>query len=357
MGFRFRKSVKLLPGVKLNFGKRGTSITIGDRGASVNIGPRGTHANVGIPGSGISYRTRLDSDQTKRKSINRNLTTTQNQSGSFVGGFLRWLFGISFILTGVAIFSQALFPALLYLLSGILLLPPLANACRQQFSISSGTNILMALAIFMLGSTLIASNQRSLTTAMSVPVLTDKRSTGTSTMALAQSDTVIAALVALHDYAVEDGSLKLLSAQPLHIQLAPKFPSSELASLSVREHTLIEAKLAQTLLYGVYRSFIHTEIAEITITAVPLIQDSTTSKKQYLQPLAQRIYVSREAALNVAKRVLSIERFEDMITTRWQNGIEYKNQWSEHFESGYYSDRKPGLNVFITTLMSVRTKD
>jgi hypothetical protein len=60
MGFRFRRSAKILPGVRLNFGKRGVSATVGRRGATLNFGRRGTHANVGLPGTGLSYRERLD---------------------------------------------------------------------------------------------------------------------------------------------------------------------------------------------------------------------------------------------------------------------------------------------------------
>ena len=59
MGFRFRKSVKLLPGIRLNFSTRGVSTSIGGRGATVNIGRRGTRATLGIPGTGLSYTTGL----------------------------------------------------------------------------------------------------------------------------------------------------------------------------------------------------------------------------------------------------------------------------------------------------------
>jgi hypothetical protein len=59
MAIRFRKSVKLFPGVRLNFSGGGVSTTIGVRGASINLGKRAAHLNVGIPGSGLSYRTRL----------------------------------------------------------------------------------------------------------------------------------------------------------------------------------------------------------------------------------------------------------------------------------------------------------
>lgn len=38
MGFRFRKSVKIAPGVKVNFGKRGTSLTVGNKYARTTFG-------------------------------------------------------------------------------------------------------------------------------------------------------------------------------------------------------------------------------------------------------------------------------------------------------------------------------
>lgn len=56
MGFRFRKSVRIAPGVRLS--SSGT-LSVGARGASVSFGRRGTYANVGIPGTGIGYRGKL----------------------------------------------------------------------------------------------------------------------------------------------------------------------------------------------------------------------------------------------------------------------------------------------------------
>lgn len=62
MGIRYRKKIKILPGVSLNIGKNGlTSATIGKRGASINIGSKGTYVNTGIPGSGLSARTKVSS--------------------------------------------------------------------------------------------------------------------------------------------------------------------------------------------------------------------------------------------------------------------------------------------------------
>ena len=66
MGIRFRKSVTIIPGLRLNLTKSGLSATLGPRGASIGIGPRGTHANLGGFGTGLSLRTRLDAPASRR---------------------------------------------------------------------------------------------------------------------------------------------------------------------------------------------------------------------------------------------------------------------------------------------------
>jgi hypothetical protein len=53
--FRFRRSVKLFPGVRWNSGKRSSSLSFGGRGFHYTIGPRGGRTTVGIPGTGLSY--------------------------------------------------------------------------------------------------------------------------------------------------------------------------------------------------------------------------------------------------------------------------------------------------------------
>lgn len=59
MAFRFRKSFKILPGVRINLSTSGLSTTFGPRGMSVTTGRRGTFLNAGIPGTGVSARGRL----------------------------------------------------------------------------------------------------------------------------------------------------------------------------------------------------------------------------------------------------------------------------------------------------------
>lgn len=56
MGFNFRKSLKIAPGVKINITKKGvSSLSVGKNGARVNVGKKGIKTTVGIPGSGLSY--------------------------------------------------------------------------------------------------------------------------------------------------------------------------------------------------------------------------------------------------------------------------------------------------------------
>lgn len=56
MGFRFRKSIKLFPGFKINLTHKGiSSASIGKSGASLNIGKKGMRTSVCIPGTGLSY--------------------------------------------------------------------------------------------------------------------------------------------------------------------------------------------------------------------------------------------------------------------------------------------------------------
>jgi Protein of unknown function (DUF4236) len=56
MGFlRFRRTFKIVPGLRLNLSKSGVSTSVGRRGAWFTLGPRGTRATVGVPGTGLSY--------------------------------------------------------------------------------------------------------------------------------------------------------------------------------------------------------------------------------------------------------------------------------------------------------------
>ena len=68
MALRFRKSIKLAPGIRMNLSGSGASFSFGGRGASVTVGNRGPFLNTGIPGTGISSRQKLDGPSSSRTS-------------------------------------------------------------------------------------------------------------------------------------------------------------------------------------------------------------------------------------------------------------------------------------------------
>lgn len=81
MAFRFRRSVRLAPGLRLNIGKRGVSLSSGVRGASVTLGRRGLYGNVGAPGTGMSYRQKLSGSSNPSRAYSQS-NSSSNSPGN-----------------------------------------------------------------------------------------------------------------------------------------------------------------------------------------------------------------------------------------------------------------------------------
>jgi hypothetical protein len=73
MVLRFRRSVKIAPGVRLNMSKSGPSLSVGGRGVTANFSKRGTRTTLGIPGTGLSYSSNsLSANRTSQRSLDRD---------------------------------------------------------------------------------------------------------------------------------------------------------------------------------------------------------------------------------------------------------------------------------------------
>lgn len=70
---KFRKRVKLFPGVTLNFSKTGISTTFGVPGLSVNVNKNGMFLNTGLPGTGFYDRKRIGESK-------KNIPSSQHSS-------------------------------------------------------------------------------------------------------------------------------------------------------------------------------------------------------------------------------------------------------------------------------------
>jgi hypothetical protein len=69
MTVRFRKSINLFKGVRLNLSKSGVSLTMGRKGVSANVGRDGVFLNTSLPGTGLYDRRKIadfDGGETKQ---------------------------------------------------------------------------------------------------------------------------------------------------------------------------------------------------------------------------------------------------------------------------------------------------
>ena len=84
MGLRFRKSIKIAPGIKINLNKKSTSVTFGGKGLHHTVSSTGRKTTtVGIPGTGISYSKTSNSSQKRTTSThtpNNNISVNQEPS-------------------------------------------------------------------------------------------------------------------------------------------------------------------------------------------------------------------------------------------------------------------------------------
>lgn len=121
------------------------------------------------------------------------------------------------------------------------------------------------------------------------------------------------------DFTTEQGTLKVLKKKPLHIQL--------------RIGTESDSKYAaeamfRAYLWGVYRTFLHTNVDEVTVTVVsPVAVDGNTKFTATS---------TRARALDTVQQIPGIKGWDDLLTA--------SQSWSEPMKRCMYSSYgKPGL--------------
>lgn len=83
MGLRFRKSVKIAPGVRLNISKKSVGISAGVKGyrKSINSSGRVT-TSIGVPGAGVSYIKTENLKNKKKKTVSSRVSSTAAAASS-----------------------------------------------------------------------------------------------------------------------------------------------------------------------------------------------------------------------------------------------------------------------------------
>jgi hypothetical protein len=98
VGFRFRKSIKIAKGVRINLGKTGASVSLGGKGATLNVGTKGVRATIGIPGSGISYSAKISGGM--GRNVGHGPTTSPKVAVTGLFGFGTFFWGMAWLLGG-----------------------------------------------------------------------------------------------------------------------------------------------------------------------------------------------------------------------------------------------------------------
>lgn len=83
MGLRFRKSISVAPGVKVNVNKKSAGVTVGKRGAHYTINTTGKQtASVGLPGTGLSYSKSFGGKKKSSKASSKKASASSNTNSA-----------------------------------------------------------------------------------------------------------------------------------------------------------------------------------------------------------------------------------------------------------------------------------
>ena len=120
MGIRFRKSFKVAPGVRLNVGKKSSSVSFGGKGFSTSVSTTGRRTNtVGIPGTGISHVSTSGGKQSKAKHRAGSQQKPASPLMLKIGGVIMWIIGIIALLLAIVGFATAGAAGLIFLVIAI----------------------------------------------------------------------------------------------------------------------------------------------------------------------------------------------------------------------------------------------
>lgn len=120
MGIRFRKSVNVAPGVRLNIGKKSASVSVGGKGFHTSVSTTGRRTrSVGIPGTGISH---VSTSGGKRSKVEHHTGSHQKPATPLmlkVCGVIMWIIGILALLLAIVGFTTGGAIGIIFLIIGI----------------------------------------------------------------------------------------------------------------------------------------------------------------------------------------------------------------------------------------------
>lgn len=139
-----------------------------------------------------------------------------------------------------------------------------------------------------------------------------------------------------NDFHPENNSYELISEKPLHIRLS--------AVVSKDAHPeSVQADLKRAMIYGIYKSFIHTDINEITVTVNPVVIQSWNPYRAELRSTqSTTLKKNRQQALADVQHFLPVANLTELL-----GGKELT--WTKEFNQLQFTDQGGvGLNNFYS---------
>ncbi len=138
------------------------------------------------------------------------------------------------------------------------------------------------------------------------------------------------------DFSEELGTYKLISENPLHIQLAAQVVANDLPEVVLSE-------VQRAAIYGVYRTLIHTDVDKVRVTAVPMEVTLNPWSGRLLKSPIVDLEVTRAQALKAVAAKIPVKSLNDLIEI-----TAHSDSWAKPFEGLYY--KPEGQQALIKTL-------
>lgn len=115
---------------------------------------------------------------------------------------------------------------------------------------------------------------------------------------------------------------------------------------------LVKESVRRVLVYGAYRTFIHTNAQKVKVSALPFIRSKEDKQDlQYVERFKKTAEVSREKALRLLRNRAGVDSLSDLVGIK--SGESYlRDASSPEFKKIIYNDAgAPGLDRFASLLM------
>lgn len=145
-----------------------------------------------------------------------------------------------------------------------------------------------------------------------------------------------------NDYSAETGQFEVTSDEPLHIRLRPGVVEGDLEEV-------VMAELQRAVVYGVYKTLIHTPTDRVRVTASPMLMSFQPVSLTPTDSPSLDIDITRSQALAAVNAFITVDDLSELVTLQGGGSFTYET-WSPAFQELYYEDREPGLGRFFSTL-------